>query len=122
MPDDSALSEQKRRLVEELLSGRQDATSASPDRIEPRQPDDVVPLSTEQTGVWLHGAMAASPLYNESFTLHRHGSFDRAAMQASLDYLLARHEIWRTAFAEHHGTVRAVVDPDARIDLQFVDL
>ncbi len=122
MPDDSALSEQKRRLVGELLSGRLDAASASPDRIEPRPAGAAVPLSAEQTGVWLHGAMAASPLYNESFTLHRDGPFDRAALQAALDTLLARHEIWRTAFVERDGTVCAVVDPDARIAVQVVDL
>ncbi len=122
MPDDSALSDQKRRLVEELLSGGQDAVFASADHIQSRQPDDIVPLSAEQTGVWLHAAMAASPLYNESFTLHRRGRFDRTALQAALDYLLARHEIWRTAFAACSGTVRAVVDPEARIDLEFVDL
>lgn len=122
MPDDPAFSEQKRRLVQELLSGRREAGSVSPDHIAPRRPDDVVPLSAEQTSVWLHGAMAASPLYNETFTVHRHGSFNRAAMQASLDYLLVRHEIWRTAFVEQGGTVRAVVDAGARIGLEFVDL
>jgi len=122
MPDDSALSEQKRRLVEDLLSGRHETIFVPSEHIAPRRPDDIVPLSAEQTSVWLHGAMAASPLYNESFTLHRHGAFSREAMQASLDYLLARHEIWRTAFVEQGGTVRAVVDPLARIALDFVDL
>ncbi len=123
MPDDSAaLSAQKRRLLQELLAGGEHTIPAPHDRIPRRRPQETIPLSIEQTGVWLHSTMAEAPLYNESFTLHRHGRFDIETMQATLDYLIGRHEIWRTAFVEQAGTVRAVVDAAARINLEFVDL
>ncbi len=65
--------------------------------------------------------MAASTVHNEYFTLHRNGPFDRQVSQARLDYL-TRHEIRRTAFVDHNGAIRTVVDPEARIELQFADL
>ena len=43
------------------------------------------------------------PLYNESITIHRFGSFDRGAMERSVNEILRRHEAWRTAFVEEDG-------------------
>ena len=71
------LSGEKRQLLHELLRGDAARHRRPGEAVEPRQPGDPVPLSAEQSHVWLHTSMAPGvPLYNEAITIHRTGEFD----------------------------------------------
>ena len=115
------LSPQKRRLLQKHLDGA--GLKSRSGEIEWRRPDDAVPISAEQKNVWLHAAMAPEvPLYNEALTIHRRGSFDRAALERSFAEIVRRHEIWRTSFKTVDGELRQIVHSDLRISIPFVDL
>src|SRR5580704_17713788 len=113
-----SLSQAKRRLLQQHMLGvvKQDRTES----VRPRPEGASVPLSPEQRRVWLHGAQHPElPLYNESVTIHRHGTLDIGILEASLNEILRRHEIWRTSFLPNGETV---VHDDVRVTLPFVDL
>ncbi len=116
------LSASKRALLEKMMRGG--ATAADkPQPIRKRAPDALVPLSADQRQVWLHAIMAPDmPLYNESITIHRFGSFDRAAMERSVNEILRRHEAWRTAFVEEDGVLVQRVRDHRDILLPFDDV
>ena len=87
------LSEVKRRLLQQLLSGGAAASDKmpAPDGVVPRAADDRPLLSAEQSHVWLHASMAPGlPLYNEPITIHRRGSFDLAILKRAFAELLRR--------------------------------
>jgi amino acid adenylation domain-containing protein len=112
------LSEAKRRLLQQYLSGM--APRREEEQIRPRREGAVVPLSAEQRPIWLHASQhPGSPIYNEPFTVHRYGSFDLRILEASMNEILRRHEAWRTSFSPE-GEV--VVHPDLRITLPLLDL
>jgi amino acid adenylation domain-containing protein len=113
------LSAQKRLLLQKHLKGAGSRAAG----IEPRRADQPVPISAEQKNVWLHAAMAPDvPLYNEALTIHRLGSFDRAALERSFAELVRRHEIWRTSFRMVDGELQQIVHPDLPIPIPFVGL
>ena len=115
------LSDSKRQLLEKMLRGAEPAARVEP--IAPRAPDAPIPLSADQRQVWLHAIMAPDvPLYNESITIHRFGSFDRAAMERSVNEILRRHEAWRTAFVEEGGELVQCVRPHRDIALPYDDV
>lgn len=116
------LSASKRALLEKMMRGGGVAAS-KPQPIEKRAPDAEIPLSADQRQVWLHAIMAPDmPLYNESITIHRFGSFDRSAMERSVNEILRRHEAWRTAFVEEQGVLVQRVCEHRDIDLPFNDV
>ncbi|MGN6818575.1 MAG: non-ribosomal peptide synthetase, partial [Sphingomonas sp.] len=79
--------------------------------------------SADQRQVWLHAIMAPDmPLYNESITIHRFGSFDRGAMERSVNEILRRHEAWRTAFVEEKGVLVQRVREHQDIPLPYDDV
>jgi amino acid adenylation domain-containing protein len=110
-------------LLERMLRGEGAPGPQRVARIGPRDPAALVPLTTEQSQLWLHAAMAPDmPLYNESITIHRRGAYDHAAIEAALGEVMRRHAIWRTAFVEQGGEpVQVVAEPQA-ITLPIIDL
>ncbi|HEX5184152.1 MAG TPA: amino acid adenylation domain-containing protein [Allosphingosinicella sp.] len=122
MKDAAALSDAKRQLLEKMLRGG----GGRPAPIAPvqrRGAGAIVPISAAQRQVWLHASMAPDvPLYNESITIHRKGAFSLAAMAASLNEILRRHESWRTGFELLGGELVQVVRDEARIDLPIEDV
>lgn len=117
-----ALSDSKRQLLEKMLRGGGEASS-KPAPITPRAPSAAIPLSADQRQVWLHAIMAPEiPLYNESITIHRFGSFDRAAMARAVNEILRRHEAWRTAFVEEDGELVQRVRDHRDICLPYDDV
>ncbi len=117
--DHKELSAAKQRLLEQRMRGGRTAV----DRVMPRQPGVRVRASAEQHRVWLHASMEpAVPIYNESLTVHRTGSFDAGAFEAAFNELIARHEAWRTSFAMEDGELVQVVAPKLQIDLPLTDL
>lgn len=115
-----SLSARKRLLLQKQLSGAAGTVRAT---ISPRRPGETAPISAEQKDVWLHAAMAPDvPLYNEALTIHRYGNLDRRALEQTIQFLLDRHEIWRTSFRTVEGQLRQVVEPELSIDIPFDDL
>lgn len=116
------LSASKRALLEKMMRGG-GVAAAKPQPIEKRAPDAEIPLSADQRQVWLHAIMAPDvPLYNESITIHRFGSFDRGAMERSVNEILRRHEAWRTAFVEENGVLVQRVREHQDILLPYDDV
>ncbi|HWE74824.1 MAG TPA: amino acid adenylation domain-containing protein [Stellaceae bacterium] len=122
MSETVALSERRRRLLQELLSGA--VVPEKPgERVGPRALGETIPLSPEQKHVWLHASMASDvPLYNEAITIHRNGSFDRTALEKSLNEILRRHEIWRSAIELRDGGPCLVVQPPPRLAPPLTDV
>ena len=123
MTAEPTLAEQRRRLLEDLLHGEGARHRRLGEAIEPRHRDEAVPLSAEQNHVWLHASMAPDlPLYNETVTIHRTGSFDLPAFERALNEILRRHAIWRASFDLRSGQPRAVIHPELRLRLRPIDL
>jgi amino acid adenylation domain-containing protein len=123
MTDSTTLSEQRRALLQGLLTGEAALRPRPGEIVEPRLPDALVPASAEQTHVWLHAAMApGAALYNESITIHRSGSFSIEALQRAFNEILRRHEMWRSSLELRDGSLRAVVHSDLRVTLPLIDL
>lgn len=110
-------------LLERMLRGDGAAGPVRAAPVVPRDPAALVPLTTEQSQLWLHAAMAPDmPLYNESITIHRRGAYDHAAIEAALGEVVRRHAIWRTAFVEMDGEPVQVVAAPRPITLPIIDL
>ncbi|HLL46334.1 MAG TPA: condensation domain-containing protein, partial [Longimicrobiaceae bacterium] len=63
-----------------------------------------------------------SAAYNMPSALRLRGALDVAALQASLDELVRRHETLRTTFAERDGAPVQVIHPPAAVALAELDL
>lgn len=112
MPDNSNLSEAKRALLARYLD-KGLSKSWQENRVTPRPHGDVVPLSRQQRQVWLHCQMAppSMPIYNETLTIHRHGSLDVTTLERTLEEMVCRHGIWRTTFDAVDGTPMQIIHP-----------
>jgi surfactin family lipopeptide synthetase A len=122
MAETLLISDQKRKLLEQYLQQRSEKSGVAA-AIPRRDPGAVIPLTSAQQQVWLHAQLAPElPLYNEPFTVHRHGSLDVSALERSLNEIIRRHEAWRTTFALVDGQPVQVVHPPFAIELPFHDL
>jgi amino acid adenylation domain-containing protein len=84
---------------------------------------DALPVSFAQQRLWLVDRMEpGSVAYNMPYALHLHGALDVAAMRATLDELVRRHEALRTVFAERGGVPVQVIRDPAPVPLPVVDL
>jgi len=125
MPDLSHLSDAKRILLQNSLSGNAAGSSKGLARITPRPRGNVVPLSLAQEQVWLHDQMAPPgvPVYNETLTLRRSGPLNVVALERTFAEFIRRHEIWRTTFELREGQpVQVIHSPEAGFKLPLVDL
>ncbi|MFG2005209.1 amino acid adenylation domain-containing protein, partial [Spirillospora sp. NPDC048911] len=90
--------------------------------LERRERPEAVPLSYAQQRLWfLNRFEGPSATYNMPLALRIRGALDRAAMQAALGDLVARHETLRTILPDSGGVPRQLVlDPAvARPELQI---
>jgi amino acid adenylation domain-containing protein len=116
------LSDAKRELLAKMMRGEA-GKRAGPSAITRRAADAVVPLTAAQRQVWLHAVTAPdTPLYNESITIHRLGSFDLAIFEASFRELLRRHESWRTSFSFQGAEPVQIIHPEVSFDLKVDDI
>ncbi len=90
----------------------------------PRRPTPgPAPLSFAQQRLWLVDRLEpGSPAYNMPYALRLRGVLDPAALRASLDALVRRHEALRTTFAEQGDGPVQVVHPPAPVALAELDL
>jgi amino acid adenylation domain-containing protein len=85
--------------------------------------DEPLPLSFAQQRLWVVDRLEpGSTAYNMPFALRLRGSLDPAALRASLDALVARHETLRTVFVEQGGAPVQVIHPPAPVELRELDL
>ncbi|TFG84993.1 MAG: non-ribosomal peptide synthetase, partial [Chromatiales bacterium] len=86
-----------------------------------RAVDDAVPLSAMQQRLWfLERLQPGTPAYHLHWLLRVQGPLDRAALQAAVDALVARHEVLRTAFTERAGVPGQVIAPQARVPIELM--
>jgi len=83
-----------------------------------------MPLSWMQQRLWFLEQLdaAAGAAYHMPGALRLRGSLSLAALQAALDAIMARHEILRTAFAQHGNQPVQVIGPPKPFDLAYQDL
>ncbi|MEO5865968.1 MAG: amino acid adenylation domain-containing protein, partial [Sphingomonas sp.] len=115
----------RRALLERMLSGEANpaASATVPEPIRPRDPSRVIPLTAEQSQLWLHAQIAPDmPLYNESITIHRRGKYDHQALERALSEIVRRHGIWRTAFHDNDGELVQEIAPARPIALPLIDI
>ena len=85
--------------------------------------DGRLPLSFAQERLWFLDRLDTRALaYNESSAFRMAGRLDVAALRASLDEILRRHESLRTAFPEIDGEAAAVIQPPVPFEIPEVDL
>ncbi len=89
----------------------------------PRAPEGDAPLSFSQERLWFLDQMdVGNPFYNISQAVRVTGALDVAAVARSVEEIVRRHEILRTAFAAAGGRPVQRVLPAAGIGLPVVDL
>jgi amino acid adenylation domain-containing protein len=123
----AALSPQQRALLDTLLAekGKQ---AGRPQTIPRRADDAPAPLSFAQERLWfLDQLTPGSPLYNESVAIRLHGALDVAALERSLNAIVARHEALRTTFAAQPDPANGqrlvqIIAPELTLRLAPVDL
>ncbi|HEY6921962.1 MAG TPA: condensation domain-containing protein, partial [Steroidobacteraceae bacterium] len=105
------------------------ATEATALALPPIRPVDRtqnLPLSWAQQRLWFLAQLdpAASVSYHMPAALRLQGSLDRAALTATLDRIVARHEILRTRFVKSaDGTaVQVIAPPGVGFALSYQDL
>ncbi|ASL28768.1 peptide synthetase [Azotobacter chroococcum] len=82
-----------------------------------------LPLSHAQRRLWFLARLEPeNTAYHMPAGLDLHGRLDRAALQASLDLLVARHESLRTRFVEADGEPRQLVLPPTGLGIVHHDL
>ncbi|MDH7975723.1 amino acid adenylation domain-containing protein [Sphingomonas sp. AR_OL41] len=119
------VAEARRALLAKMLSGDAGtgAAVAAPAPIPPRDPARTIPLTAEQSQLWLHAQMAPDmPLYNESITIHRLGKYDHHALEMALSEIVRRHAIWRTAFHDVDGELQQAIADPMPITLALIDI
>ncbi|HEY3919586.1 MAG TPA: amino acid adenylation domain-containing protein [Stellaceae bacterium] len=90
----------------------------------PRRPsDEPTPLSFQQQRLWfLHELDGANAAYNIAHALRLTGPLDRAALLASLEAIVARHETLRTAIGASDGAPAQVIAATLVLSLEETDL
>ncbi len=87
----------------------------------PRQAD--MPISHTQQRLWFLRQMdPTSHAYNIAASLRITGPLDEAVLERVLAVLVARHESLRTRFISVQGEPRFVIDPNARVHLDRIDI
>ncbi|WP_437613917.1 amino acid adenylation domain-containing protein [Sorangium sp. So ce834] len=110
-------------LAERVDRAKQDGRRAAPRPLCPAHRGADAPLSHAQQRLWfVEELQPGTAVYNMPIGVLLRGPLDRAALERSLEQLVARHEVLRTRFEVRGGQPLQVVLPEARIELQHVDL
>src|SRR5512134_1069984 len=79
-------------------------------------------LSFAQQRLWFLDQLGAGAAYNVPWALRLDGRLDAAALRASLDEIVRRHEALRTTFPAAGGEAAQVIAPAASVPLPVTDL
>ena len=98
-------------------------TRGGQDKIARRSGDAPAPLSSAQRRMWfLHHLAGDQPVYNVQRSERLSGPLDVAALEASLNEIVRRHEALRTTFPAVEGNPVPVIAPATSLRLTSVDL
>jgi surfactin family lipopeptide synthetase A len=127
MKTDFPIAENRHDIIQGLLDGTFRLGSLEPALVAGISGDSPAPLSPWQMHVWKQAQLAArlSPgiqLFNETVTIHRHGSLDIAAFEKSWSEILRRQQAWRTSFRVVNGQPMQFVNPMTENSLPLSDL
>src|SRR5438876_1071988 len=104
--------------AKQALLARKRSQSTTPPILRRSEHRDGAPLSFAQQRIWLiHELDPGSYLYNVPRALRLTGKLDRAALEASLNEIVRRHEALRTTFRVESGQPAQTVVADVRIAL-----
>ena len=82
-----------------------------------------MPLSFAQQRLWfLDQLEPGSSGYNMPMALRLRGALDAAALEASLNEIIRRHEVLRTSFDGVNGEPVQVIAPELELSLPVVNL
>jgi len=116
------LAERKAEILVFFREAGQAASSTLPPIVPVRRDGDL-PLSLNQQRIWfLEQLEPGSPTYNIPMPSRIKGKIDVEALRRSLNEIVRRHEILRTAFPAVEGEPRQVVAPNMSLDLPVIDL
>ena len=81
------------------------------------------PASLMQQRLWfLEQLEPGGGTYNLAWCLNLAGELDRAALEAALDALVARHEVLRTTFVDNGGVPQQCIVDALRLDIEYSTL
>ncbi|WP_420643178.1 non-ribosomal peptide synthetase [Candidatus Leptofilum sp.] len=117
----AGLSPAKRALLEMKLKQKQ--AQAAPQGITRREDDAAAPLSFAQQRLWfLEELEPGSPAYHIPAIFQLEGDLDVAALTASLNEIVQRHEALRTTFTAVKGQPSQQVTDEVTISVPVEDL
>lgn len=121
-----AFSKEKAELFKRLL-GQKGIQARAELTIPRRQEPGPRRLSFAQERLWfldrlLRERMPGAPVYNLHASIHISGALNQAALEASLNEIVSRHEVLRTTFALVDHQPMQIVQPAERFHLPLTDL
>jgi amino acid adenylation domain-containing protein len=120
---DAELQAELARHKPELIRMLGAAGGAAPASATPVRRDGPLPLSSSQQRLWfLDRLRPDSRAYALAVAFELEGTLDAAALRASLDGLVARHEILRTTFGDTEGVPWQRIGAPAPADFTLEDL
>jgi hypothetical protein len=118
----SQLAERKAEILA-FLKQRPSVATASRSPISSASRKGDMPLSFAEEGLWLLEKLTpGTAAWNMQSTMRLRGSLDVAALERSLNALVRRQEILRTAFTLSNQGPSRVITPELRLELPIVDL
>ncbi len=120
----SALSDEKRALLQARLAGRvRGAAETAAPSIARRPQEAERVLSFAQQRLWfLDQLVPGSPFYTESAALHVQAAISVPAFEQALNEIVRRHEVLRTIFSLTDDHPVAVVARQLHVPLPVIDL
>jgi amino acid adenylation domain-containing protein len=113
------LNQDRLELLDYLLEEEGIETSSKIARSGPR---DTLPLSFAQQRLWFLDQLApGGTAYNLSGRLHLEGRLDTAALEASLNEIVRRHEALRTIFSTRDGEPVQIILSELHLPLPLIE-
>ncbi len=110
-------------LAERIHLARQEEREILLPPLKPAPRDGELPLSFAQQRLWfLDQLEPGGNFYNIPMAIQLKGHLNIAALEASFNEIVRRHEVLRTTFQSVDGKPLQVISPPAPIDLLIVDL
>src|SRR5689334_3034187 len=121
---DVGLDAERLELLDYLLEEEGIETGSGSQKIERRgSRDEALPLSFAQQRLWFLDQFApGGAAYNLSGRLHLEGRLDTAALEASLNEIVRRHEALRTIFSTRNGEPVQIVLAELHLPIPLIDL